>query len=484
MTNNDALRNKTLTGLAWTFMERTGTRVVSFVISIILARILMPEDYGVIAIVLVFVNICDVFVHGGMGMALVQSSNTDERDYSSVFWISLCMSFILYGILYVVAPMISRFFTMPILIPVLRVLGLRLPLSAFNTVQRAIVSRSMQFKTFFYASLIGILVAAMVGISMAYMGYGIWALVGQQLAGTVVSTITISYSIKWMPKFIFCAEKARKLFSFGWKLLVGSLIDVFYDNFRSIYVGKLYTPADLAFYTRGDQFPSIIIKNINGSISTVLFPALSRKQDDIDAVRNIVRKAIKTCSFIITPLLFGLIVIAKPLVLILLTEKWLPCVVFIQILCLAAVLQPIQTSNLQAIYSLGRSDIGLKLNIIKKSFGFIIILITALHSVECMAWGAVVSAVFASIMNTFPNKKLLDYGYFQQMKDILPFILLSCVMAVFVHVIGTLPIENLYIQLFLQITLGITFYYGIAYLLNMESLRYIMSVLFTFHKII
>lgn len=269
MTNNDALRNKTLTGLAWSF------------------------------------------------------------------------SFILYGILYVVAPMISRFFTMPILIPVLRVLGLRLPLSAFNTVQRAIVSRSMQFKTFFYASLIGILVAAMVGISMACWGYGIWALVGQQLAGTVVSTITISYSIKWMPKFIICAEKARKLFSFGWKLLVGSLIDVFYDNFRSIYVGKLYTPADLAFYTRGDQFPSIIIKNINGSISTVLFPALSRKQDDIDAVRNIVRKAIKTCSFIIAPLLFGLIVIAKPLVLILLTEKWLPCVVFIQILCLAAVLQPI-----------------------------------------------------------------------------------------------------------------------------------------------
>ena len=477
MQKEDSLKRKTFIGFVWSFLERFGTRLVNFVITIILARILMPEDYGVIAIVLVFIKICDVFVQSGMGMALVQQKETDARDYSSVFWMSFLISVVLYGLLFFSAPFIAKFLGLPILVPVLRCLGIRLPFTAFNTVQRAIVSRSMQFKIYFFASLIGILVAAITGIVMANCGYGVWALVGQQLTNTIVGLLAIAYSVRWYPKFLFCAERAKKLFSFGWKLLMGNLIDVLYDNFRNVYVGKLYSPADLAFYTRGDQFPSIIVGNINGAVSTVLFPVLSIRQTNISEVRKLTRQAIKTCSFFIIPLLFGLIVIAKPLVLVLLTEKWLSCTIFIQIMCLASVLQPIQTSNLQAIYALGRSDIGLRLNIIKKSVGFLIILVTATYSVEAMAWGAVATAIFASIVNSFPNKKLLDYGYIQQVKDILPFVALSGIMAFAVYLLGLLPIENLFVQLCFQILFGICFYYGLARLFHIKILDDIKTIL-------
>lgn len=473
----DKLKEEVLSGLFWSYLTRLGSQIVSFVVSVIIARILMPSDYGLMAIVLVFIHLSNVFVDGGFGNALIQKKAVDERDRSSVFWLSAGVSAMFYLLLFVSAPWIAWFYEMQGLCPLLRVLGIALLIAPYNTVQRSIVSRSMQFRIYFYSSLVGVIISAIAGIYFAYAGAGTWALVIQQLSNTLIGTIVIAYFIKWHPRFLFDIGRIKGLFSYGWKLLVGVLIDAVYDDFRNLYVGKLYTPADLAYYSKGKSFPSLIVDNVNSSIMAVLFPALSRKQDDREIVRNMVRRSIRTSSFVIIPLMFGLIAIAKSLVLVLLTEKWLPCVVFVQILCLDVMLMPIQTSNLQAIYAMGRSDIGLKLNIIKKSVGFVIILTTATFSVEAMAWGSVASAIFASLMNTYPNRRLLDYGYLAQMKDILPFVMLAAVMGCGVWLVGLLPIGNLYILLMLQILTGVSLYLGLSWLFQIETLDYILSIL-------
>ena len=473
----DSLKKKTLSGLLWSFFERTGTQIVSFIVSIILARLLMPDDYGVIAIVLVFINLLDVFVQAGFGSALVQKKGIDELDCSSIFWISFTISITLYILLYISAPFIACFYEMPILSPVLRVLGIRLPISAYNTIQRALVSRAMKFKAFFYASIIGVIISAIVGIFMAYRGYGVWSLVWQQIVNSVASSLVVLFIIRWYPHFHFCSTRVRTLFSFGWKVLLGGLIDTLYEDFRSLYVGKLYTPADLAFYTRGKQFPYLIVNNITASISSVLFPVLSKNQDDSFAVKRMTRRAIMTSSFIMMPIMFGLASIAKPLVLLLLTEKWISSVPFVQILCLNAALMPLQSANVQAIYAMGRSDIALKLNIIKKTSGFIIILVSATFSVLAMAWGGVLVGIIASIVNAWPNKKLLNYGYFDQLKDILPYIGLSVLMSLFVISCEKLPFAIPVLTIMIQVVVGATTYYLLARLFNMESLHYIEDTL-------
>lgn len=471
------LKNKTLAGLFWSFLERVGSHLISFVVSIILARKLMPDDYGLIAIVLVFVNLCDVFVNGGFGAALIQKKCVKEQELSSIFWLSLMVSVFLYIVLFFSAPYIASFYKMPVLVPVLRLLGLRLPLTAFNTVQRAIVSRSMQFRTYFYGSFFGTIISAFVGVIMVYNDWGVWSLVGQQITSAISVTVIIAICVRWYPRFIFSFNSVKSLFSYGWKMLAGSLIDSIYNDFRSLYIGKLYKPSDLAFYDRGKQFPSLLVINVNSSIAAVLFPALSKKQDDLFAVKNIMRRAIKTSSFIIMPLMIGLIAVAHPLVVLLLTEKWLPCVVFIQIVCLEMALMPIQTSNLQAIYALGRSDIGLKLNIIKKSVGFIIILLTATYSVKAMAWGGVASAIFASFVNSYPNKKLLNYGYWAQMQDIFPCFLLSILMGAIVYLLNFIPLNNLIVLLIIQAITGLIIYLTLSFVFRVESLKFILDTL-------
>ncbi len=478
----EELKIKTLSGLFWSFMERAGTQVISFVVSIVLARLLMPDDYGVIAIVLVFINICDVFVKGGMGMALVQKKDVREQDYSTIFWISLVTCFVLYAVLYVTAPGVARFYNMPILTDVIRVLGLRLPISSYNTVQRAIVSRGMKFKIYFYASMVSVIISAVIGIWMAYKGYGVWALVLQQITAAVFSCIVVAFFVRWYPKLLFSFNSFKNLFAFGWKVLVAGLIDVIYEDFRSLYVGKLYTPADLAFYTRGKQFPHLVVDNISSSISTVILPVLSKNQDDVVTVKAMVRRSIKTCSFLIMPLMFGMAAIAKSLVIVLLTEKWLPCVPYLQILCINCALLPLQTANVQSIYAVGRSDIVLRLNILKKSVGFVSILLFATISVKAMAWGGVFVGVFSLIVNSFPNKKLIDYSFGEQMKDILPYVGQSFIMSVVVLSLMLIPIRSQLLLMILQIIVGGLVYIGLSYLFRIDSMNYIFNTLKNYAK--
>ncbi len=476
LNNNNTIKNKTVFGLFWSFFERVGSQLVSFVVSIILARLLMPNEYGVIAIVLVFINICDVFINSGFSQALIQGKEVDEVDFSSVFYFSFLVSIVLYTAIFFSAPYIAVYYDMPILSPVLRVMGLRMILSPLASIQRAKVSRGLEFKKFFFATIGGTLLSALIGICMAYFGFGVWSLVAQSCSNLLINTVILSIIVKWRPRLLFSIKKTKKLLSFGWKILFVRLIDVLYEDFRSLYVGKLYTASDLAYYTRGRQFPSLIIDNINSSISNVLFPVMSKSQDDKNSVKTYTRRSIRTSAYVITPLMFGLAMVAEPLVKIVLTDKWLPCVPFLQILCINNAIMPLQTANIQAIYSIGRSDIVLKLDIFKKSFGFIMVLIFARISVLAMTIAGVATGIFCLILNSYPNKKLLGYGFFEQLKDVIPYWLLSAFMAFCVWLVSLLSLST-WLELFLMISVGIMVYVFTSLIFRIESFKYILNTM-------
>lgn len=470
--STDSIRQKTILGLVWSFAERVGTQLISFVVSIVLARLLLPEEYGVISIVFVIISLCDVFVDSGFARALIQSRDTDERDYSSVFWCGLGISLLIYVGLFFAAPFIARFYQMELLEPVIRVMGLRVVLASYSSVLKAKVSKHLAFKQFFFSSLGGTLISAVVGIAMAYQGFGVWALVAQNGVDAVIDTIVLAFTVKWYPKFVFSFQRVKKLFSYGWKILVAALIDTLYDNFRSLYIGKLYTADDLAFYTRGKQFPNLLVDNVNSSITSVLFPAISSQQGDLEAMRGMTRRAMKTSAYILTPMLCGLAAVAEPLVELVLTEKWLPCVPYLQILCINATLTPLQTANIQAIYATGRSDICMKTNIIKKVFGFCMVLIFARISVMAMAIAGVVSGIFSLIVNILPNRKLLNYGFKDQLRDVLPSWLVSLAMMVLVQAVSLLGLP-VWAELAVMVLVGVVSYVALSALFRLEAFCYL-----------
>lgn len=472
----ESIKSKTMSGLFWTFAERCGAQLIGFVMSVVLARLLLPEEYGVISIVLVFINLCNVFVDSGFAQALIQNKDADDVDFSSVFYFSFAVSLLLYATLFFASPYIAAFYDMEILAPVIRVMGLRVILASYSSVLKAKVSREMQFKKFFFSSLGGTLASAIVGIILAYLGCGVWALVAQNGIDAIVDTIILAKTLKWYPKLVFSFNRLKVLLSFGWKYTLGVLIDTLYEDFRSLYIGKLHSADDLAYYTQGRQFPVLLVSNINSSISSVLFPVLSSHQENREEVKAITRRAMKTSAYILSPMLCGLAAVAEPLVLLLLTEKWLPCVPFLQILCINNALAPLQTANLQAIYAMGRSDIGLKLNVIKKTFGFLMVLIFARISVEAMAWAGVATGFFSLTVNIIPNKKLLGYGLLEQMRDVVPYWLMSIAMMFIVRTVSLLGLPVLP-ELVVMILVGAAAYVLMSVVFRIESFTYLLNTL-------
>lgn len=468
--------NKVLSNFFWRFFERCGAQGVTFIVSIILARLLDPNVYGTVALVTVFTTIMQVFVDSGMGNALIQKKDADDLDFSSVFWFNLIICFILYLIMFIAAPFIAAFYKMPELTSVVRVLSLILIISGVKNVQQAYVSRTMQFKKFFFSTIGGTIGAAVVGIIMAYMGFGVWALVAQMLFNTTVDTIILWITVKWRPKMMFSLQRLKELFSFGWKLLVSSLLDTVYNDLRQLIIGKLYSSDDLAFYNQGKKFPHLIVTNINTSIDSVLLPTMSKAQDDKSTVRSMTRRAIKTSTYIMMPIMIGLAVCAEPLVSLILTDKWLPCVLFLRIFCITYAFYPIHTANLNAIKAIGRSDLFLKLEITKKIIGLIAILTTMWISVEAMAYSLLVTTLLNQIINSWPNKKLLGYGYSEQIKDMLPQIGLSLVMGTVIYLVQLADLSNI-LTLCIQVPLGIIIYITLSKLLHIESFEYVISML-------
>ena len=450
-------KTKVLSNLIWRFAERSGAQLVQFVVSIVLARILAPEAYGTIALITVFTHILQVFVDSGLGNALIQKKDADDLDFSTVFYTNIFFCTAIYVIIFFVAPLIAKFYNDDSLIALTRVLSLTILISGVKNVQQAYVSKKLIFKKFFFATLAGTIGASAIGIIMALRGCGVWALIAQHIFNTLVDTIILWVTVKWRPKLFFSFKRLKGLFSYGWKLLASSILDTVYNNIRQLLIGKIYSSSDLAYYNRGKAFPNMIIENINSSINSVLFPTMSNVQDSKERVKEMTRKSIKTSVFIMAPFMMGLAFTSTNVVKLLLTEKWMPCVPFLCIFCITYMFQPIHTANLNAIKAMGRSDLFLKLEIIKKIIGLILLIATINISVMAMAYSLLISNVIGQIVNSWPNKKNLGYSYIEQIKDILPSIILSVIMGIIVYLFNFLNMPII-ITLIIQVIIGALIY--------------------------
>ena len=468
-------KQSVITNFIWRLMERGGTYVMNFIVSVILARLLEPSLYGSIALVTAITAILQVFVDSGMANSLIQKKDTDDLDYSSVFYFNLVFCLVLYGGLFLAAPMIGRIYHDLSLVPVVRVLGLTIVVSGVKNVQQAYVAKTMQFRRFFFATLGGTIFSAVVGIALAYLGKGVWALVFQQLLNVTVNTAILWLTVGWRPKPVFSWERLNVLVSYGWKLLVSQLLDTAYLKLYQFIIGLRYSTADLAYYNKGDQFPNLIMENTNASLDSVLLPVLSSEQDDKTRVREMTSRAIRVSTYVLMPLMAGLAVCAEPVVRLLLTEKWMPCVPYMQLFCVYYALWPLHTANLNAIKATGHSGIFLYQEIIKKVLETAVLLVTMRYSVMAITWGLLFSGFASVLINAWPNRKLLNYSIFQQLRDAMPAMLLSVVMTLILYPVTRTGLHDL-IKLIIMVPAGAAIYVAGSVLLKVESFRYILEI--------
>ena len=468
-------RKAVFSNLIWRFMERCGAQLVSVVVSFVLARMLDPAVYGLVAKVTIITSIMLVFVDSGMANSLIQKKDPDDLDFSSVFFFNVAFCLVLYVGLFFAAPLIAEYNGQPELTAIVRVLGLTVVVAGVKNVQQAYVSKTMQFKRFFFATLGGTAVSAAVGIAMAYKGFGVWALVAQQLSNVTINTCVLWLTVGWRPKAMFSLERLRALLGYGWKLLASGLLDTVYNKLREIFIAVFYTDTDLAFYNRGNALPNLIVENINSSIDSVLLPVLSAEQDHAEQVREMTRRAIKVSSYIIMPLMMGLAVCAEPFVRFFLTEKWLPCVPYLRIFCFTYSFYPLHTANLNAIKAMGRSDLFLILEIVKKAVGITALLLTMRLGVYPMALSLLATSVLSQIINAWPNSRLLNYSYLRQLADLLPTIMLAAAMGACVYPVPLLGLSDI-VTLVIQVPLGVLVYVLGSKLLRIDSFEYLMSI--------
>ena len=480
------LKQKTASGFIYKFAERAGAQGISFIVQLLLARILLPEEYGIISLVIVFIQICDVFVTYGFGNSLVVNKNSDQVDFSTCFYFGLALAVVLYTLLFFVgAPLLADYYDTELLCPVLRVMGLRLPLAAVNSVQHAFVSKHMKFKLFFISTSIGTVVSGVVAIIMAYNGFGVWALVEQYLGNVVMDTCCLWIIVGWRPTKQFSRTKLKAIYSYGWKILVVGLIDTIYSRLRNLIIGKKYSKEDLAYYNRGYQFPSFGMRLIEPTVNSVLFPALSQCKDDKAQMRAITRRVVQVSTFVIAPFMIGLAVVAEPLVILLLTKKWLPCVIYLQIGCFANLFRPQQFINNSVIKASGNSGLLLKLDIVKKSIGLVILLVCMQFGVIWIAWSLVAVYFISMVINIAPNRKILDYGYIAQFKDVIKNMIPAIIMGACIYPISFLKLRPI-ITLIIQIPLAVGVYVLLALIMRNESFHYLWGIirkkLFKKHK--
>lgn len=455
-------KNQVIQGAFWKFAERMAAQVVSLVVSIILARLLSPSEYGTISLVMVFITIANVFVNSGFGQALIQKKNADSLDFSSVFYFSLVFTGIIYVLLFFAAPPIADFYEMPILVPVLRVLSISVPIMGINSAQQAYVARKMEFRLFFYATFIGTLISAVVGIVLAYKGAGVWALVAQTLTNNIIDTIVLQITIKWKITREFSFKRIKTLLSYGWKLLVQSLVLQIYASLRSLLIGKFYTTEDLSFYTKGNQFPDLISSNIDTGINAALFPVMSQAQDSIERVKGMARKTTDFTSYIMSPILIGFMAIAEPFISLLLTEKWLPCVPYLRICCIVLLFRAPQTAILQAVKAVGRSDSVLKADFPIRVFALVVLCVSLRFGVLAFALSEIVVTIFGTILYVIIGKKIINYTGIEVCHDFLRNIMMSIIMGIIVWGISFVIKCPSLVLMVIQISIGIIVYIGLS----------------------
>ncbi len=495
-------KEKTIKGLFWGYLEKLGGELVALIVSVVLARLLGPEAYGIIPLITVFTSILGVIVQGGFGSALIQKKDADKTDFSTVFYFQLALSAALYTGMFFAAPLIAAFYNNPYLTSMVRVLSLSLIIGAVNNVQHAYISKTMQFKKFFFASFTGTVVSGIVGVVLAFVitshtgnpVYGAWALIAQKLTDHIIDTIFLWFTVKWRPDLKFSFKKLKSLFSYGWKILVSSFIDTVYKDINTLIIGKAYTSADLAYYNKGNAYPKLIMNNLNQAIQHVLFPALSSHQENPEKVKNMTRRAMKTSSYLVFPAMMGFAGIADSFLYILLGEAWLPAVPFMWIACFNFAMWPIHTTNLQAIQAMGKSGTFLIAEIIKKTSNLLFLaagVFTAwsiafentTDSVIVIALSSVFAEIVCVFVNAWPNKKIIGYNFAQQFRDVLPAILMSCIMGAAVFSVNLIPFSAFMpstfvlsvVKLLTQTVIGVGVYLLLSVIFKVESFRYILA---------
>lgn len=473
--------NRILSNVAWRFAEQISSYSVTFIVSIIIARILAPEDYGSIAIIMVFITLANIFVQNGFSAALIQKKNADNLDFSSIFYFILAFSTVLYAILFVISPYVALYYNSDVLCPALRVLGLRLIIGTVNTVQQAVIAKKMIFRKNFFSTLGGNVVSGILGLVAAYAGLGLWALIIQNLSYLIVTTIILWYTVKWRPILAFSWRRLKGLLDFGWKLMASALAGAIYDDLRTLIIGKVYSKSDLAYYSRGQQFPQLIMNNVNNAVSSVTFPVLSEKQDNKDDLANSNRRLIQIMSGVISPLLVGLSIVAEPLVHIILTDKWLPCVPFLRVCCIFYWLTCIYNAYLTSYKAIGNSGLALKIELIDDIIGIILIVCFFRISVMAIAMVTVISRIAAFFVCWFITKNIFNVPVRNQISDSLMPVLLAIMISPLLWYIGNwvyCPIIAIFIQLFV----GVALYSVVAYFLKLPIMIEIKHILYKNNK--
>ncbi|MCE2615605.1 lipopolysaccharide biosynthesis protein [Phocaeicola oris] len=473
---SDSLKKKTATGLIWSSLERFSVQGVQFLVMIIMARILTPYDYGIIGMLTIFLQISQSLIDSGFSQALIRKQNRTEVDNFTVFYFNIVVSIVLYITLFISAPWIAKFYHTPILIPVMRVICLGIVINSFVVVQRALFTIKIDFKTQAKASLFAAILSGIVGIGMAYKGYGVWSLVAQQLVNYGGIALLLWYFSKWRPKWVYSWKSFKELFSFGSKLMISGLLNTTYNNIYLIVIGRLFTATNLGHYTRAHQFADFPSSNITGILQRVTYPVLCTIQNDDKRLSDVYRKLLKLSAYIIFPMMCGLAAVAHPFIILLLGEKWEFCSIILQILCFSMMWYPIHAINLNLLQVKGRSDLFLKLEIIKKIIGIAILCITIPIGLIAMCYGQIVSSIIALIINTYYTGKLIQVGFIKQMKDISGTLVLSLLM--FITVIISIPyISDSLIKLIFGTTLGAIFFIGISKIMKFQEFNYIVSII-------
>lgn len=474
--------NQVAGGLIWTYAERLLAQLITILVTIVLARLISPDEYGMIAIVNVFINIANAFVTNGFGNSLVQKKDADEVDFSTVFFFSVAFSSAIYCLVFACSGYIADFYSMPDLKLIIRVMAVRLPIAAINSIQHAYISKKMEFKKFFLATLGGTIISAVIGIAMAKCGYGIWALVAQYLSNVCINTIVLFLVSSWKPKCIYSQRRMKSLFSYGWKIMYVGVMSTVYSNLRNLIIGKKYTSAELAYSEKGEQFPSAIAGNINSSIIKVLFPVLSESQNEQEQLKRMVRRSIKVGVYMLFPVLFGFAMVAESFVEVLLTEKWTGCIPFLQIMCIVYALQPLQAATLQCIKALGESSLYLKIDVVKKIIGIVVLLFTIVcfDDVLIIIFGALIVEIVSYLILLPYNKRLINYNYKEQLSDILPTCILTGLMCIGIKAVDvTVQVDGLF-QLVAEVAIGAIIYLGMSLVTRNEDLKYILNIVLNF----
>ena len=473
----ESLKNKTVKGTIWSSLERFSVQGIQFFVMIIMARMLTPKDYGLVGMLAIFIAISQTLIDSGFSLALIRKQDRSDIDNSTVLYFNIGVGVILYLIFFFCAPLIAEFYSEPLLIIITRVIGLSFIFNSLSVVQRALLTINLDFKTQAKASFLGAVLSGVVGISMAYSGFGVWAIVWQQISNLTVITILLWILSSWRPIWAYSWKSFRELFGFGSKLLVAGLLDTIFKNLYLIVIGKFYRASDLGYYTRAHQFTDFASSNITGIFQRVTYPILCTIQNDDTRLSDVYRRILKTSAFIIFPLMMGLAAVAKPMVISFLTEKWLFSALIIQILCFAQMWFPVHAINLNLLQVKGRSDLFLKIEIIKKAFTVIVICITLPLGLIPMCIGMIANSIIALIINTYYTGKLIHLGFLKQMKDLLPTLLLSLATGVIVYLTVTyIPMVS-WLALSVGVIEGMLVYVGLAKLFRFSECVELISII-------